>query len=170
MGVSVFLTLWPQFGGFAARHVKLFAHFFQCVVGVHVNAETHPQNFGLLAVKPPAHFVSIHASPLWSPIQPGQYFSIFYEISQMRIFIISDGSFHGNRFLGDFQHLAHLVFGHFHALSNSSGVASRPSSCKICLEIRFNLLIVSIICTGIRIVRAWSAIERVMACLIHQVA
>ena len=30
-------------------------------------------------------------------------------------------------------------------------------------EIRFSLLIVSIICTGIRIVRAWSAIERVIA-------
>jgi len=36
--------------------------------------------------------------------------------------------------------------------------------------IRFSLFIVSIICTGIRIVRAWSAIERVMACRIHQVA
>jgi hypothetical protein len=28
---------------------------------------------------------------------------------------------------------------------------------------RLSLLIVSIMCTGIRIVRAWSAIERVMA-------
>ena len=38
--------------------------------------------------------------------------------------------------------------------ASSSGVASRPISCKICLEILFNLLIVSIICTGIRIVLA----------------
>ena len=35
---------------------------------------------------------------------------------------------------------------------------------------RFILLIVSIMCTGIRMVRAWSAIERVMAWRIHQVA
>jgi len=31
-------------------------------------------------------------------------------------------------------------------------------------------LIVSIICTGIRMVRAWSAIDRVIAYRIHQVA
>jgi hypothetical protein len=29
---------------------------------------------------------------------------------------------------------------------------------------------VSIMCTGMRMVRAWSAIERVIACLIHHVA
>ena len=35
---------------------------------------------------------------------------------------------------------------------------------------RFILLIVSIMCTGMRMVRAWSAIERVMAWRIHHVA
>ena len=49
------------------------------------------------------------------------------------------------------------------ATANSSGVASRPISCNNLREIRLSLLIVSIICTGIRIVRAWSAIERVIA-------
>jgi hypothetical protein len=33
-----------------------------------------------------------------------------------------------------------------------------------------SLLIVSIMCTGMRMVRAWSAIARVMAWRIHQVA
>ncbi|CSA76072.1 Uncharacterised protein [Vibrio cholerae] len=47
--------------------------------------------------------------------------------------------------------------------ANSSGSGSRPISCSIWREIRFSLLIVSIMCTGIRIVRAWSAIERVIA-------
>jgi len=32
------------------------------------------------------------------------------------------------------------------------------------------LLITSTMCTGILMVRAWSAIARVIACLIHQVA
>jgi len=32
------------------------------------------------------------------------------------------------------------------------------------------LVIVSIMCTGMRMVRAWSAIERVIAWRIHQVA
>ena len=35
---------------------------------------------------------------------------------------------------------------------------------------RLSLLIVSIMCTGMRMVRAWSAIERVIAWRIHQVA
>ncbi len=54
--------------------------------------------------------------------------------------------------------------------ANSSGVGSRPCSCNICRDIRFSLFMVSIMCTGIRIVLAWSAIERVMAWRIHQVA
>ena len=47
--------------------------------------------------------------------------------------------------------------------ASSSGVGSRPISCSIWREIRLSLLMVSIICTGIRMVRAWSAIERVIA-------
>jgi hypothetical protein len=54
--------------------------------------------------------------------------------------------------------------------ASSSGVGSRPISCSIWREVRTILLIVSIMCTGMRMVRAWSAIERVIACRIHQVA
>ena len=53
---------------------------------------------------------------------------------------------------------------------SSSGVGSRPISCSIWREVRTILLMVSIMCTGMRMVRAWSAIERVMAWRIHQVA
>ena len=56
------------------------------------------------------------------------------------------------------------------ASATSSTEGSRPFCCTRCLVTLRNLLIVSIICTGIRIVRAWSAIERVMAWRIHQVA
>ena len=47
-----------------------------------------------------------------------------------------------------------------------------PSSCaRIGFLVMFrSLLIVSIMWTGMRIVRAWSAIERVMAWRIHHVA
>ncbi|SSH40017.1 Uncharacterised protein [Acinetobacter baumannii] len=53
---------------------------------------------------------------------------------------------------------------------SSSGVGSRPISWSIWREMRLSLLIVSIMCTGMRMVRAWSAIERVIAWRIHQVA
>src|SRR5215471_20232855 len=54
--------------------------------------------------------------------------------------------------------------------ASSSGVGSRPISCSICRLVRTILLIVSIMCTGMRMVRAWSAIERVIAWRIHHVA
>src|SRR3954471_16886897 len=54
--------------------------------------------------------------------------------------------------------------------ASSSGVGSRPISWRIWREVRTSLLIVSIMWTGMRIVRAWSAIERVIAWRIHQVA
>src|SRR5215469_12207759 len=51
--------------------------------------------------------------------------------------------------------------------ASSSGVGSLPRSCSICRCTRASLLITSTMCTGILIVRAWSAMARVMACLIQ---
>ena len=53
---------------------------------------------------------------------------------------------------------------------SSSGVGSLPISWSICLPVLTSLLMVSIIWTGILIVLAWSAIDLVIACLIHHVA
>ena len=55
-------------------------------------------------------------------------------------------------------------------LAISSEVGSRPSSCTSARDVRISLLIVSIMWTGMRIVRAWSAIARVIAWRIHHVA
>ena len=52
----------------------------------------------------------------------------------------------------------------------SSTVGSRPSSWRRPRETRMSRLIVSTMCTGMRIVRAWSAIARVIAWRIHHVA
>ena len=52
----------------------------------------------------------------------------------------------------------------------SSGVGSRPMSCRSWRWTRMSLLMVSTMCTGMRMVRAWSARARVMAWRIHQVA
>ena len=55
-------------------------------------------------------------------------------------------------------------------LAISSALGSRPSSCTSERDVRVSLLIVSIMWTGMRIVRAWSAIARVIAWRIHHVA
>ena len=52
----------------------------------------------------------------------------------------------------------------------SSTVGSRPSSWRSPRETRMSRLIVSTMWTGMRIVRAWSAMARVMAWRIHHVA
>ncbi len=54
------------------------------------------------------------------------------------------------------------------AISSTNG--SRPSSWTSMRVVRVSLLMVSIMCTGMRMVRAWSAIARVIACRIHHVA
>ena len=47
--------------------------------------------------------------------------------------------------------------------ASSSSVGSRPSSCTKRRWVCVNLLMVSTMCTGMRMVRAWSAMARVMA-------
>ena len=54
------------------------------------------------------------------------------------------------------------------AISSDDG--SRPSSWTSARDVRMSLLIVSIMWTGMRMVRAWSAMARVMAWRIHHVA
>ena len=54
--------------------------------------------------------------------------------------------------------------------ASSSTVGSRSSSCIIWRCTRCTLLIDSTMCTGMRMVRAWSAMARVMAWRIHHVA
>ena len=52
----------------------------------------------------------------------------------------------------------------------SAAVGSRPRSCRSRRRARVSLLMVSTMCTGTRIVRAWSAMAREMAWRIHHVA
>ena len=56
------------------------------------------------------------------------------------------------------------------SLAISSIVGSRPRSWTSFLPMFRSLLIVSIMWTGMRMVRAWSAMARVMAWRIHHVA
>src|SRR5881275_3003326 len=54
------------------------------------------------------------------------------------------------------------------SLASSSGVGSRPRSWSSSRWMRPSLLITSTMCTGMRMVRAWSAMARVIACRLHQ--
>ena len=54
---------------------------------------------------------------------------------------------------GDFRDFADFVFRHFHQLGKFGGIGLSPVSCRYWREMRFILLMVSIMCTGIRMVR-----------------
>ena len=56
------------------------------------------------------------------------------------------------------------------ARATSATVGSRPSVTASSRRARTIRLTCSTMCTGMRMVRAWSAMARVMACRIHQVA
>jgi hypothetical protein len=87
-----------------------------------------------------------------------------------RVFLLADRGLEADRFLGDLEDLVDLVDRDLHLLGDLFGRGSRESSCWRCRWVRISLLIVSIMCTGMRIVRAWSAIARVIAWRIHHVA
>ena len=76
------------------------------------------------------------------------------EVAQMRFFFFADGRFERDRLLRDAQHLADFADGQFQPPASSSVVGSRPSSCCSCRCARTSLLMVSIMCTGMRMVRA----------------
>ncbi|MCY1241389.1 hypothetical protein D9M72_542860 [compost metagenome] len=54
--------------------------------------------------------------------------------------------------------------------ASTAGSGSLPVCCMISRDRRLSLLICSIMCTGTRMVRAWSAMARVTAWRTHQVA
>ncbi len=76
---------------------------------------------------------------------------ILDEIAEVRILVVADRRLHRDRFLRDLEHLRILSSGISILIASSSGVGSRPISCSIWREMRFNLLIVSIMWTGMRI-------------------
>ena len=79
------------------------------------------------------------------------------EIAEVRVLLLADGRLQRHRLLGHLLDLPDLLRSIPITLI-SSGVGSRPRSCSSCRCTRTSLLIVSTMCTGIRIVRAWSAI------------
>ena len=100
-----------------AGNVELFTHFFQRVVGVHIDTETHTQDFRFTGGQASQNIVRCGTQALGGGRVKRQLEGgILDEITQMRIFIITDWCFHGDWLFGDLQYLTDLVFRHQHAL------------------------------------------------------
>src|SRR5690606_35837419 len=102
--------------------VELLADFFQGVIGVHVDAEAHPQYLGFTGGEAGQYVAGGFLEAFHgSRVDRRLHGAVLDEITQVRVFIVTDGGFHGDRFLGDLQYLADLVLGHFHALTKLFG-------------------------------------------------
>src|SRR6266702_1198639 len=98
-----------------ARDVELFAHFLERVVGVHVDTEPHAQDLRFTRGQLRKYRMSGFAQRLHRRlVDRGRHRLVLDEVTQMRVLIVTDGSLHRDRLLGDLQNLAHLVFGHLH--------------------------------------------------------
>ena len=99
-------------------HVELLADFFQCVVRIHVDAETHSQYFRFAGGQAGEHFLGGFAQAFVDRrIHWRIHRGVLDEIPQMRVFIVADRRLHGDWLFGYLQDAAHLVLGHIHALA-----------------------------------------------------
>ena len=93
------------------------------------------------------------------------------EVAEVAVLALADRAVEADRVLADLHHpLASRRRSCRRASAISSIVGSRPISWSSFFVTLRSLLIVSIMWTGMRIVRAWSAMARVMAWRIHHVA
>lgn len=106
-----------------ARYVKLSADFFQRVVGVHIDAETHTQDFCLTRCQAFEDFFGYFVQAgVHCRIGKRNIVGIFDEVAQVRIVVVADGGFHRNRLFGDFHDFADFVFGHLHQFGKFGGI------------------------------------------------
>ncbi len=99
-------------------HVELLADFLEGVIGVHVDTETHAQHLGLAGGQPAEHVAgSLDQALAGGQVDRQLHGAVLDEVAQVRVVVITDGRLHGDRLLGDLEHLAHLVLGHLETLA-----------------------------------------------------
>ena len=89
--------------------------------------------------------------------------AVFDEVAEVRVFLFADGGLERDGLLGDLEDLADLGDGDVHAPGDLFGGGFAAKLLHELTDVRMSLLMVSIMCTGMRMVRAWSAMARVMA-------
>lgn len=92
---------------------ELLADFFQRMVGVHADAETHAQNtFFTRRQRGENAGRRLAQVGLNGGVDRQQRVLVFDEVAKMRILFVTHRGFERNRLLGDFQNLAHLFKRH----------------------------------------------------------
>ena len=92
------------------------------------------------------------------------------EIAKARVVAVAHGRLERDGLLRHLHDLLHALDGQVHLVGHFLRRRLVAEFLQELLLHRITLLMVSIMWTGMRMVRAWSAIERVMAWRIHHVA
>src|SRR5262249_5879505 len=95
---------------------------------------------------------------------------VFDEVAEVAVLALAHRPIQGDGVPADFQHPASLLDADASRLGGFLNGRLAAISWSSFFETLRSLLIVSIMWTGMRIVRAWSAMARVIAWRIHQVA
>src|SRR5215468_985454 len=110
-----------------ARHRELLADFFQRVVLVHADAETHA-DYTLLARRERCERArgGLAQVRLNRGVDRQDRVLVLDEIAEVGILLVADRSFQRQRLLGDLEHLAHLLERHAELLGKllGSGLAA----------------------------------------------
>src|SRR5213593_3167523 len=105
-----------------ARHRELLADLFQRVVGVHADAEAHAKNALLARCDGSEHAGGGLAQiGLNRGVDRQDRVLVLDEVAEMRILLVADRGFQRQRFLGDLEHLAHLLERHAELLGKLLG-------------------------------------------------
>ena len=105
-----------------AGHAELLAHLFQGVVGVHADAEPHPQNpflaRGERGQNPRGRFLEVFLN---GAVQWQHGILVLDEIAQLAVFLVADWRFKADRLFGDFHHLTNFFERHLQLFSQFLG-------------------------------------------------
>jgi hypothetical protein len=95
---------------------------------------------------------------------------VLEEVAEVAVLVLANRRLERDRLAADARMRRTLSGGQLHALADLLGRRLAAELLHEERDTRSSLFIVSTMCTGTRIVRAWSAIARVIAWRIHHVA
>jgi hypothetical protein len=154
-GVRACAAPWLDLADALAGDGEVLADLLEGVVAGLADAEAHAQDLllarGERGEDSPGLVGEVHVD---DRVRGRDHVLVLDEVAEMRVLFLADRCLERDGLLGDLEDLADLVERELHLLGDLLGVGSRPSSWTRLRLVRISLLMVSIMCTGMRIVRA----------------
>src|SRR6516164_6229568 len=154
-----------------ARDRELVADLFQGVVLVHADAEAHA-DYTVLPRRERGERAcrGLAQVRLDDGVDRQDRVLVLDEIAEVGILLVADRGFQRQRLFHYLEHLANLLERHAQLLGKLLGRGLAADLIAHLARLTYDVADALHHVHGMRMVRAWSAIERVIACRIHHVA